>query len=99
MLKDNSRRPLIKQEEKNSLCFGPRLNTVENSRLGSEVQLAPLTCLICFFIKVNGYLNITGLQNGNEGQAAKGTAALKTTILDHSVDAKRAFLLRFIRIN
>lgn len=37
------------------------------------VKLAFLTCLICFFIKVNGHLNITGLQNGNEDQPASET--------------------------
>lgn len=40
---------------------------------GVMVQLAFLTCLICFFIKVNGHLNIRGLQNGNEDKAASGT--------------------------
>lgn len=29
--------------------------------------------LICFFNKVNGHLNITCLQIGNEDQAASGT--------------------------
>lgn len=47
------------------------------------VQLAFLTCLICFFIKLNGHLNITGLQNGNEDQAASGTCIYNCTQNNH----------------
>lgn len=69
VLKDNNRRPLMNQDKISYvLCVH-----IKYGRKERWYGLACFTCLICIFIKVNGHLNVTGLQNGNEDQPASWT--------------------------
>lgn len=68
---------------------------------GVMVQLDFLTCLICFFIKVKVILILLAYKMVMKTRQLVGLifwAALKTTILSHSINAKRELSLSFIRI-